>query len=58
MNDKGITSGYGGKIKVAGIKNNKGIILLYVADCKVNDTQITLLASSMTKDRSSNVVAE
>ena len=27
-NDKGITSGYGGRLKVAGIQNKKGITLL------------------------------
>ena len=37
MNDKGITSGYGGRMKVACIHNNKRITLLHVVGCKVND---------------------
>ena len=40
--DKGITSRYGGKLKVAGIQSNKGITLLQVAGFKVNDKRITL----------------
>ena len=33
---------YGDRLKVAGIHNNKGINLLQVAGCKVNDKRITL----------------
>ena len=33
---------YGGRQKVADIQNNKGITLLQVAGCRVNDKRITL----------------
>ena len=42
MNDKGIISGYGGRLEVASIQDNKGITLLQVAVCKMNDKQINL----------------
>ena len=42
MNDKGITSGYGGRLKVVGIQNNKEITMLQVVGFKMNDKRITL----------------